>query len=229
MTKVITRLYANEVEARAVESAFRFLMFPRNAVRVIVQSDDGATADRLIAAGVNADTARIYADRMADGAAVVMVRATYKPLGAPRIARETLAERPAIDLGDAVEETQVKDGPDHAPSVLKDHPRFLSLPQEQDDLKIGLFSREFGVRLLSERRERTSAIRGGRHMSRAFWPMPLVTKNRHSHSVISGGRYMSKRFWPMELLSHKPRSNSVIRGGALPFSQLLGWPVISRR
>ena len=128
MTTVISRLYENEAAARAVETRLRYKMLPRNAFRVYADADDTELLERLDAAGVDKATAQTYAKRVSGGNALVVVRATYKPLGAARIAREALAETNSIDLGDAIQETRVKDGPDASPSVMKDHPRFLTLP-----------------------------------------------------------------------------------------------------
>jgi hypothetical protein len=229
MTTVISRLYENEAAARAVETRLRYKMLPRNTFRVYADPDDKELLDRLEAAGVEKATAQTYAKRVAGGNAVVVVRTTYKPLGAARIAREALAETTPIDLGDAVEEIRVKDGPDPSPRVMKDHPRFLTMPSYPSDHSPGLMSRSIGLPLLSPRRKRSSAMSGGRFMSRAFWPMPLLKKKRKASSAMSGGRYMSKTFWPVALISKKERRNSVIRDGDYPISRAFGWPLLSGR
>lgn len=231
MTTVITRLYADASKAESVANRLRWEGFPRNAVRVITSDgrDSEQIRGRLERADVSEAVVADYASQVASGGAALVIQATYKPLGAARLAREIVEDSGAIDSASEHNDYYMPDRPDHAPSVLKDHPRFMTLPLEPEDYRGGPISRELGLRLLSPHKARNSAIRGGRHMSRAFWPMPLVSKGRKATSAISGGRHMSKSFWPMPLVSTKPRKNSVIRGGALPLSRLLGWPPISPR
>lgn len=231
MTTVITRLYADQNAAEAVARRLRFEGFPGNAVQVISAGgmDRDALVDKMSRAMVPGEAAAGYAGKVEGGNSLLVIRATYRPLGAAQIARDTVARSPALDSGVTPEESWVKDGPDHAPSVLKDHPRLMTLPIEPEDYRPGLISEQLGIPLLSRPKARTSAIRGGRHVSKAFWPMPLVTRNRKANSAMHGTRHMSKAFWPMPLLSKTPRRNSVIRGGALPLSRALGWPTISSR
>ena len=231
MTNVITRLYADTTKAEAVANRLRWEGFPRNSVRVISADggDDGAIRAPLSRAEVKDAIVGDYASRLADGGAALVIQATYKPLGAARIAREIVAKSDAIDGASEFNDYYMPDRPDHAPSVLKDHPRFMTLPLEPEDYRGGPISRELGIRLLSPRKARNSAIRGGRHISKAFWPMPLVSKGRRAASAMSGGRHMSRAFWPMPLVTTKKRKNSVIRGGSLPLSRMLGWPPISPR
>jgi hypothetical protein len=231
MTTVITRLYADTTKAEAVANRLRWEGFPRNSVRVISADggDEEAVKARLSRADVNDAIVGSYASHLAAGGAALVIQATYKPLGAARIAREIVGKSDAVDAASEHNDYYMPDRPDHAPSVLKDHPRLMTLPLEPEDYRGGPISRELGIRLLSPRKARTSAMRGGRHMSKAFWPMPLVSKGRKARSAMSGGRHMSKAFWPMPLVTTKPRKNSVIRGGSLPLSRMLGWPPISPR
>jgi hypothetical protein len=227
MTTVFTRLYANEKKARSVQDRLRFLGFPPNALQVIPQGGDDLV-HRMVRAKVPADAAAIYADKLVEGRALLVVRATYKPLGAPTIARDILSRSDALDSGVHPEEAYFADGPDHAPSVLQSHPRFLTLPLEAEDFPPGPITSRVGMPLTSTRRTSRSAMSGTRYMSRMFWPMPLLTKKRTSRSAMGGTRHMSRLFWPMPLLSSKPRSNRVIRGGALPLSRALGWSTLWR-
>ena len=231
MTTVITRLYANEDIARGAENRLRWEGFPRNAVQVIAaapgQGHDALTA-RMTHAMVDEGTAPAYADKVGGGMALLVVRATYRPLGAVRIARETLEKTDAVEAGIQPDEVYVRDGPDHAPSVLKDHPRFLTLPFHDDDVRPGPITERLGWRLLSKRPRRLKVISGDRRMSRMFWPQRLVTQNRKATSAMSGTRHMSQWFWPMPLIVSRPRRKSVIRGGGHPLSRLLGWPTIGR-
>lgn len=233
MTTVITRLYADERTANMVAQRLRWEGLPARAVEVIAGagSDRPSLEVRMSRARVHESAVSAYADRMADGSALLVVRATYKPLGAARITREVTARSKPVEVHGVVDDHFVPDGPDHAPSVLKDHPRFLTLDLDFGEYKPRPISEEFGIPLLTRghRNRPLHVFRGGKHVSRLFWPMPLVTSKRKVNSAISGGRHMSKLFWPMPLLSHKERTRSVIRGGALPLSRALGWPTISRR
>ncbi len=232
MTTVITRLFANKAAATAVEDRLRWEGFPRNVVRVVAASEGSDTNDiaaKLTRAGVQGDTAAAYASKMAGGNALIVVNATYKPLGAARIAREVLADQNSISVGDLEEENYVREGRDHAPSVLKDHPRFFSLPADiEAELPRGPISSEIGMRLLSNKPRKNKVISGGSFMSRAFWPMKLISSGRNATSAVNKSGPRSSWFWPMPLLSNKPRRNSVIRGGSLPLSRALGWPPLSK-
>ena len=232
MTQVITRLFADHQTARRAEGQFRFFGFPRNIYRTLT-ADDAATADALVdkltRAGVQEATAKAYAAKMTPESALLIVSAGYKPLGVAKKTREILDRLTSVKVGKHPEENWIPTPPNRAPSILKDHPRLLTLPEELENPR-GPISRDLGVRLLSEPRNRTSAMtNGGRRMSKMFWPMPLLKSKGKASSAISGGKHMSRMFWPMPLLSTKTRRNSVIRGGALPMSRLFGLPTVSRR
>lgn len=229
---VITRLYENEDAARAVARRLRRERFPDRAVQIIAPGaglDRDALEDKMTRARVRPGAAATYADRVAEGAALLVIRATYKPLGAARIAREAVERSETVDAGVPVEEYKVESGPDHAPSVLKDHPRFLTLPPDPEGHRPGLVTSRLGLPLLTQHRRKKSAMSGGGHMSRYFWPGPLIIRRKKATSAISGGRHMSRYFWPMPLVTTRPRKKSVIPGGGHPMSRALGWPTTTRR
>jgi hypothetical protein len=227
MTTVISRLFPDQRSANSVKEQMLTRGFPRSALKVMSASD-GAVADKLARAGVATDTAAAYADHVAGGKAVLVVLATYKPLCAARIAREMLAGAGTIDIGGHSEESYTKEEPVTNSSILKDHPRFLTLPVDPEDYRGRLMSREFNIPLLKPHRTKRSAISGGRFMSLKFWPMPLLKTNRKANSAIKGGRHMSARFWPQPLLTTRPRRKNVIPGGGFPLSRLFGWPTVIR-
>ena len=224
MTTIITRLFKDEAAARNAARKLQFKGFPARSITVISGKDAEA---RMKRADVHASAAKKYADSLSSGGAVLAIAATYKPLGAARIAREYLAGQDTVDVGKVTEEHFVKDRPDRAPSVLKDHPRFLTASPSSTDYNGGPITAGIGFRLLNDRKGRRSVKSGGGFMSRMFWPMPLLSRKPRSKSVMSGGRFMSRSFWPAPLLSTRPRSNSVIKGGDLPFSRTLGWPPLT--
>ena len=233
MTTVITRVFDNEENARSIAGKLRDKRLPRRAIEVIAAEgrDSEAIAARLSRAMVHDDTVPVYAEHVAQGKAVLVVRATYKPLGAARITRETLAGRESIvNVGDVCDDYYVSDPPDHAPSILNDHPHILLMDMgrrriaDGGPVMAGLFPK-----LIIRNRKATSAIRGGAHMSRLFWPMPLLKRNRKANSAIRGGRYMSKAFWPAPLLSSSERRLKVIPGDAMRISNALSWPAVQTR
>lgn len=233
MTTVITRLYADEEAARAIARRLSWEGLPARALQVI--SGDGKSretiAEKMQSAGVHVTAVPAYSERVAGGNALLVVRATYKPLGAAQIARDATARSKAIEVRGVIDDYYFADPPDNAPSVLKDHPRFLSLDLEPGEYKGGPISAELGIPLLTRghRNRPLHVFKGGKFVSRAFWPMPLLSRKRKANSAIHGGRYMSKLFWPMPLITKKERTRSVIRGGALPFSRAFGMPTIIRR
>lgn len=230
MTTIITRLFQDEDAARYVAERAVFMGVPSRAISVITQSsgpDADALKARMTSAKVHESAVDSYVEHLGAGKALVVVRATYKPLMAATKTRELMAKHDAIAVADVVDDYYMPDGPEPTPSILKEHPHFLTVGIGRTGYEGAPISRGLGFRLLSERKKRKSAIQGGGFKSRFFWPMPLLSTKPRKKSVISGGRYMSKSFWPMPLLSRKPRSNSAIRGGDLPLSRALGWPPVS--
>ncbi len=234
-TTVITRLFANKKGAQAVADRLWFERFPRDAVEVIA-AKDGEDADsvksRMLRGRVQDSAVQAYADGVMGGNALLIVRATYKPLQAPQIARGMLAQAETLDVGASPEEYKFKEPikQGSATRVLTTHPRILTLPPEDDGVRRGTVTGPdgWGIPLVIKKKDRGSVIKGGRFMSRAFWPMPLLSrKPRKADSAMRGGGYMSRIFWPMPLVTNNKRSNSVIRGGKL-FTRGLGFPMISR-
>ncbi len=221
MTTIITRLMPDQAAAQSAADRLQFKGVPRRACDVIVGSDDAE--ERMTRAQVHPSALAAYGKGLAAGNAVLVVRTTYKPLGAAQLTRDILAKRDTIDAGKADEDFFVPNTPDKAPSVMKDHPLFLSLPVPAPR---GRVSDEFGIATLKDRKPRRH-LSHNRAMSRMFWPGKLISRKTRSSSVISGGRQMSRAFWPGKLLSTKSRRNSVIPGGALPFSRMFGLKTVS--
>lgn len=227
MTTIISRVFPDEASARQAAGRLEFRGVPSRACMIITGVDGDALTARMEAARVDDSARKAYAAAVKSGQVVLVVHATYKPLTAATIVRDTLAKFDTVDVGDVVEDYFVPDGPQKAESVLKEHPLFLTTPASRNGYEGGPITKGLGFNMLKPHKARNSAIRGGGFKSRAFWPMPLLSTKPRKKSVISGGRYMSKAFWPMPLLSDKPRTSSVIKGGDLPFSRTLGWPPIS--
>ncbi len=223
MTTIITRLMPDQAAADSAADRLQFKGVPARACDVIVAGDNADA--KMARAQVHPSAMDAYAKGLAAGNAVLVVRTTYKPLGAARLTREVLAERETVNVGGKVDEDFfVPNTPDPAPSVLKDHPRFLTLhiPGPR-----GPVSEELGVPLLKARKAKRSLKTHGRPMSRMFWPGKLLSTKPRKSRVISGGRQMSAMFWPGKLLSTKPRRSKVIPGGGFPFSRKLGWKTVT--
>lgn len=225
MTTIITRLFADKTSAVQAKERINFKGVPRRAMSVIADGDD--LAGQMAAAKVHPTAIDAYARHVAQGKALLVARTTYRPLTAATIVRDLLAKMETVDAGDLIDDYFETDGPDRAPSILDEHPLFLTLRQDQTGYESAPVSVGLGIKLLSARKERTSARGTSGARSRVFWPMPLLSKRERGSSVIKGGRHMSQTFWPAPLLSTRPRQNSVIKGGDLPFSRTLSWPTIS--
>lgn len=229
MTTLITRLYDSKATAQKTADRLYWIGFPRDALTVVTGTDKAEIQARLTRAEVPDDAAPIYAKSVAGGTALLVIRAGYRPLCAAQIARDMTAKSATLDVGVTTTESKVKDRPEKAMSVLKNHPRFLTSAVEPGARRTSRLSNQLGMPLLTKRRERTSAISGGRHMSKLFWPMKLLSKDRNASSAIKGGRLVSRAFWPLPHLSQQPRRNSVIPGGGPVFSRTLGLETIVRR
>lgn len=219
MITVIARLYGDEASARGVVGRLYRQGFPRNAITLVSKSD-GDVEGRIARALVPEDAAGKLAAKVEDGNSIVIVRATYKPLNAVRIANETFETSGAVPSGLETESFRVKAPRDHAPSILKDHPRFLTL---DGSVRGGpTVSERVGLRLLSRHKRRDSVISGGR-----LFFGDGVLRGRQAKASLKTGKFMSKAFWPMPLLSKKKDGLSVLPGGGHPLSRLMGWPTVS--
>ena len=221
MTTLISRLFADEATAQRAVKQMMFRGFPSRSCILISDSD---TAEAHLArAKVHESAIAPYAAAIAAGNVALIVQATYKPLGAARLARDIMGKLDPLDASGATEEHVLPWQPDHAPSVMKDHPLFFSVV----DIPVphGPITANFGMRMTKP--HRTKRPLSNKRASRLFWPMPLVSKKKRSNSDMSGGRKMSRMFWPMPLLSSKPRRKSVIPGGGTPFSSRFGLRTVS--
>lgn len=187
MTTVVSRLYPNKNAADAVVSALHEAGFPADTVDVIGAGDN--LEARIEASRVPRKAAATYAQEVTGDVNLVVVRAPFTPFGA---AREAMA---IVDDGNphpsAVTDNNafVKDHPDRDLfiSVLTGHPLFLTSRTEMRRQR-GLVSKSFGWKSLSAPKARSSAISGGRFMSKAFWPMPLTSAKKDKLSVYRGGK-----------------------------------------
>ena len=120
---------------------------------------------------------------------LVVVRAPFTPFGAARKAMDIVDATPSVDSAVADNNTLVSETirRELTLSVMTNHRLFLTDTKEMARNN-GRISTGFGWRLLSRRKEKSSVIRGGRFMSRAFWPMALLSSKKSKLSVYRGGK-----------------------------------------
>ena len=227
MTTIITRVFDDQQAAGYARERIIFRGIPSRAITIIGPSEGNVALERMAAAKVHPSAMEAYAAAITAGNSLLVVRTTYRPLTAATIVRSLLAKLDTVDVGDVVNDHDRTDTPEKAPSILDEHPLFLTVRLDRSGYEGGRISDGLGIPLLSPRRARDSAKGRAGARSTLFWPMPLLLRKDRTRSVISGGRYMSTWFWPMPLITRKPRSNSVLRGGDTPLSRLLGWPTTS--
>lgn len=206
MTRIITRVFANVAEAEKAVARLTRKGLPRRN-REVIRGGENAHAD-MLRARVHESALKPYGDLLAKGNVVLVVIASYKPLGVARITRDILDNLETVDVGaKVIEDHPVAWEPDKSPSILKDHPHMLTIPGLETP---GRLSDSFGMPMLKARKPKHNLMSSEKRMSRMFWPMPLLSKKKRSSSVMSGGRQMSKAFWPGRLISDKPRRKSVL-------------------
>lgn len=220
MTTVITRIFEDETDASRAAKYLALKGLPDDAIDVITASNDDDLAEKLRRARVHEDAIAPYAESITKGHAALVVRATYVPLGAPRITRDILAQRDTVDMGDVMEEHYFTDPPEPRSSVLKGSPLLLTS-------RIRGGGPVMGPKTLIRGRKATSAVGKDRRFSRLFWPQPLLSRKERRIKVYRGGRYMSKAFWPMPLLINRKRRKSVSERGGPVFSRALNWPTLT--
>lgn len=199
MTTIITRLYSDEAAAAAVAALDRGGI-DADSIRTIAAGEGAMAA--MKAARVGAQAAAVYGRAMQAGQSLVVVEAGFNPIGAARKAAKILARHPSVDVGLASEEEYIEESVNietHG-SVIKGGRLVLSNPFARPS-----HGHILGARPVKSSPTKTSAIRGGAYMSKAFWPMKLVT-GKSSHSAMSGTFLMSNLFGlPTVIRSWAPR------------------------
>lgn len=234
MTTLISRLYADAETARQVRRNLLDKRLPSYAVRIVSHTSGTKTAlqARLKDEYLSSDAVKAYTDEIHKGAAAVIVRATYEPLNVARITRQVLSQTASLDAGGVTEEIFVKNIPDHAPRVLKDHPLMLSRKKDPNrtdfhmaDWPIPLISRRkpsdymviprhgrmanFILPLLSDRKP-SDKFAFPRHMRMASFPVPLISRRKPITASIFP-RHMRMANFILPLLSRrKPYTGSII-------------------
>jgi len=246
MTTVITRFFDDATQARLAKS--ELVKRQRFSVRIVDLYDDPATlADSLAKQSVDSDTIQAYEARMANGGAVLLVRAGFKPLGVAQTTRDIARDMGAADMAALEEEVYVEDPPARGLSVLDDQPLMLTRMRDPDstdyhmaDWPIPLISRrkppsnsvtppntymtEFAFPLLLEREPYTKSI-FPRHARMANFPIPLLSKRKPFTGSIFP-RHARMANFPIPLISRRKPSNRSIfprhqRMATVPFPLLI--------
>lgn len=219
MTHLLTRLYADEKTVHTARERLHRAGFPRYQMRTISKRDGedrDALMKRISNARVPDRAAGVYAESVASGNSLLVAVADYKPLGARKIGVKVLSE--IEDMPTNLEEQDFKLAwqPEPAGSVMKEHPRFLTAEPDYNAGRSS-FSELFGFGSVSTKQRRIKVGKGG-----PFLPMGTIKSGRKASSAMSGGKFMSRMFWPMKLLSTGARGRSVTSGGGTVFSNRLG-------
>ncbi|MCU0911946.1 MAG: hypothetical protein MUE98_11565 [Rhodobacteraceae bacterium] len=196
MTTIITRIYRSNADAEAAAAELDSAGHPRENVDIVSEPDifrsGRSLAQRIADARVGKASAGIYEAEVRSGRTLLVVRAPVVPFGAARNAIAIVDRHEPLYVSGVVSNEYIRERPktELFLSILPDHNR-------------GTVSEAFGLRTLSPRRPRTSAMSGGGYMSKLFWPMPLLSRKQRRSSVIHGGAHMSRFFWPMPLVARR--------------------------
>ena len=197
MTTIITRLYSDKAAAQAVVAALQASGHQDSTIQVIDKDAAGGAMAAMGAAMVSTTAATAYASAMTGEQALLVVQAPFNPIGTARDAMRVVARHPSIDVGLEDEDGYIRINPTTPVStnVLTDHPYFMS-----NKFRKASHGHILGDKPLMAHRTRTSAMRGGGHMSKMFWPMKLVSKSVSKNSAIKGGWLASSMFGITTLL-----------------------------
>lgn len=205
MTTIITRLYEELGTAQAVAGELAAAGFPADTYDIITQTGQGSVEDQIMAARVNERAANAYAQHMSAGRALLVVRAPFNPMGAALQAMNIVDTHASVNAGVSNENRYVRERaePQRFLKIWRGSPRFLTPDWNPGAKRRGLISRAFG--------------------------MPLLKRGRVTHSAFKGGKFMSRGFWPMPLVVRREPNVDGVRGGTTVFSNLLGWSTIATR
>jgi hypothetical protein len=199
MTTIITRLYSDDAAAAAV-AALASGGLDADMVRVIPAGEGAAAA--MKSARVADASAAAYGKAMQAGHSLVVVEVGFNPVGAARKAMKILAKHPSVDVGLASEDGYIEEIADvsNRGTLMAGNPLVMS-----NNFARPPHGHILGSNPISPSRPRTSAIAGGAYMSKAFWPMKLVT-SKTTNSAMSGTWQLSKLFGlPTIIQSWAPR------------------------
>lgn len=191
MTTIITRLYPTKAVAQAAVDDLLSRGHSEDYIDIITRDGDGGVMERIRAARVSPTAAAAYAPGVSEGKALVVVQAPFNPMGAARHAIRVLGGHPSLNVGLANENDYIREDarPEVLGSVLRDHPLYMSNPHRSTT-----HGHILGSDPIIRGQTKTSAIRGGAHMSTKFWPMKLLSPSKVKTSASKTGWQMSRMF-----------------------------------
>ncbi|WP_300031132.1 PucR family transcriptional regulator [uncultured Roseobacter sp.] len=201
MTQVITRFFDSAPKALSAKRALELQRFPRKDLEILTDPD--TLVATLTAEQVDEKTAVAYKKRLGSGGAVLLAKATYKPLGAARLTRETADQMGAPATDGLIEEVYVQDKPHQAATILHDHPLMLS--RRRDSAPTGYYMADWPIPLIV-RRKPPEEFLFPRHARMANFPIPLISKRKPGDS-FAFPRHARMANFPIPLLSKRKPSD----------------------
>lgn len=228
MTTIVSRLYDERATAEAAAEALRAAGHDPRTIRLVASENtasqspategpapahppterapsayQAALRRRIVAAGVGSTSAAVYADEVARGCALLVVRAPFTPFGRAREAMRIVDRFAPMDVPGVNANQHIRDYPNPANfnTILRDHPRWFAgdIPPLNPRRRAQV-STVFGLPMLSRRRPAGTTLRTT--LSQAL-RLPLVLRSRGGRALPTG-RFASRWFWPLPLLSGKP-------------------------
>jgi hypothetical protein len=206
MTTIITRLYKDLATAQGVAAELTSAGHDSGTIDVISRDGEGTAEARMEEARVPKASAAAYAADVAKGAALLVVRAPFAPMGTARHAIRVVNRTPTIAVGLADEDVYIREQPkvETTGSVLSGTVFYMSNPHRSMT-----HGHVMGSNPLLASKPRNSAIPGGAYMSTKFWPGKLLSAPKEKTSAIRGGMLISSLFG-IPLLSGDTPSRELI-------------------
>ena len=201
MTTIITRLYKDLATAQGVASELTSAGHLAGNIDVISRDGDGTAEARMTEARVPKASVAAYAPGVAKGAALLVIRAPFAPVGTARHAIKLVNRTPAIDVGLDDEDVYIREQPNVEMEGKILHGTVFYMSNPHRNLPHGHI---LGSNPILPSRPRTSAIRGGAYMSTKFWPMKLLSTRTEKSSAIHGGMLISSMFGIPTLIKDLP-------------------------
>ena len=173
MTQVLTRYFESASNCLDVKRTLQFEGFPRKDM--LIFTDPKGLAGVLVSENVDPETAAAYQERLKSGGAVFLAKATYRPLGAAKLTRKTLADMGPVNMVGLTEEVYVKDRPGRTASILNEHPLMLS--RSKDRSPAGYYMADWPIPLIS-RRKPADAFLFPRHARMANWAIGVLLSGK---------------------------------------------------
>ena len=200
-TTIISRLYETPERAASVSSDLREAEFMDKEMDVISGDNADAAETAMLAASVHPSAAKAYADHVAKGATLVVVRAT---IGRANKGRRILDSQESMDVG-AIKDEIFDRGSDNMSTYRRQEfdnlmPRgSLMLTDPDFALRTGKRYGAFLVPLLTKRKPSKTALRSGKHYG-AFL-VPLLTKRKPKNISLRTGKRYGAFLFPLLLKS----------------------------